>query len=589
MVNNMSTHKYVLSLLVVLATISVNAQDISFKAIAPDEVEVGEQFRIVYEINDRVKDFTPPEFSDFIFLSSQQGISTINWKTTQQYVYFFKATKEGTFKVNSARAKHKGDLIESNSLEIKVIASGQSQASAAQKSSSPGVSSNSANGKEVFVRLIVDKKSAYVGEQITAYVKVYTKLQLSGIDNNFQGPDVRGFYVQNVKIPPLRSLEPEKIGDETYYSGLIRKMVLIPQKSGEVVMEPFEVVVQQDKPVKVGYFTTYQTQNVSLNSNRVVFNIKPLPSNKPAGFTGAIGDLDIKATLSTNELKTNDAVVFTVTVKGSGNIKLIDNIKYALPPTFEVFDPIKKTKLNESGRSGSKIFEITAIPRHAGEYVIKPFELVFFNPEVGRFQTKKTNSFVLNVSKSSSDSSRVIVSNLSREDVEMLESDIRYIVPETSLINAKSYLVSSGWYYALYVGSFLLFGLIVFLRRSQIKQNANIARTKHRKAGRLAHKRFKLARKMMDANNVEAFYEELSKALWGYISDKLSIPQSELSVDSAKQKLVNHSVSPELVDNLLELIQSCEFARYAPGTVNKQPGQILDEANKLLSKIDNNL
>lgn len=585
-------YKVFIASLFFLASSHLAAQDVSFRASAPSEVSLGEQFRVVYEINDRVKDFTPPDFADFIFLSRQQGISTVNWKTTQQYIYYFKATKEGTFTVAPATAKHDGDLIESNSLEITVTKSAQSSQSSQTQNSNQSTSTPSAqaaSGDNLFVRLILDKKSVFVGEQITGYIKVYTKVQLSNIEQNFQGPDYRGFYVQNVKIPPLSSLEPEKVGEETFYSGLIRKMILIPQKTGKISIDAFDIIVQQDKPVKVGYFTTYQTQNVTLTTKPVTIDVKALPANKPAGFKGAIGDLDIKASLSETEIQTNDAVVFRVSVSGNGNIKLIDNINYSLPPTFEVFDPVVKTKLSENGLSGTKTFEITAIPRHAGEIEVKPFELVYFNPNTGSFVTKRTQAFKLNVAKSAGDSSRVVVSNLSREDVELLQSDIRYIVTKTDFVKAKTYLIESIWYYMLWIVFTILFIAFIILRRGQIKRNANLAKTRHKRASKMANKRFKVARKLIADDNKEAFYEELSRAIWGYISDKLSLPQSELSTDQARDRLVSKNVDEELANELLELIQFCEFARYAPGSVDQQPKELLEKANKIISKIEQNI
>jgi hypothetical protein len=588
MVNTVNMLKYFYNLILLAITIiPLQAQDISFTATAPETVKLGEQFRIEYEINDRVKDFTPPQFSDFIYLSSQQGISTINWKTTQQYVYIFKATQLGVFKVAPAKAKFKGKTIESNELEIEVVASTQTSKTNTQQST-PQIASPTSSGEDVFVRLILDKQNSFVGEPIIAYIKVYTKLQLSGIDNNFHGPDFTGFYVQNITIPPLRSLEPEKVGEITYYTGLIRKMILIPQKSGKLVIEPFEMVVQQDKKVKVGYFTTYQTQNVSLTSNSAAVKVKPLPANQPAGFAGAIGEFDVKATMSTNKVNVNDAVVFKVSVSGNGNIKLIDNIDYNLPSAFDVFDPVIKTKISESGLSGSKIFEITAIPRHAGEFVIKPFELVYFNPKSEQYITKKTESFLVHVEKNSNDSSQVLVSNLSREDVKLLESDIRYIKTDTNLVKSNLYIIDSIVYYLLFVIGLFLFILILFLRREQIKRSADKARTRHKKASRMANKRLKIARKFVTENNNTAFYAELSKALWGYISDKLGIPRSELSAELAGEKFSSRNIDKAILEELLALINTCEFARYAPGNVEKLPNELLKSAFSLLTKIEQN-
>lgn len=562
------------------------AQDISFTAKAPEKVQAGEQFQVVYEINDRVKEFTPPTFDAFIFLSSRQGISTINWNTTQQFVYIFKATEPGIYQIAPAQAKYKNTTIESNSLTIEVTSEQKNtQPTAANDESATPPPSDP--GSDVFVRLIVDKTSSFVGEQIIATIKVYTKLQLSGIDNNFKGPDFTGFYVQNLQIPPLRSLDPEKVGNETYYSGVIRKAILIPQRSGEIVIDPFELMVQYDKKVRVGYFTTYQPQNVTVNSKPVKLNIKALPANKPAGFNGAIGDFTIKADMSTTHVKANEAVVFSIEVTGKGNIKLLDNIDYTLPATLEVFEPVVKTRLEENGLAGSKTFEITAIPRHAGDFVINPFELVYFNPQSGTYISKKTNSFILKVDKAEGDSSTMLASNLSRKEVELLESDIRFINTQTNLVlKSKAYWIASTRFYLIIISGFVLFALVLLWRREQIKRNLNTAHTKHKNASRLATRRLRIARKMLLQHNNEAFYSELSKALWDYIGDKLSLPRSELSTNIASEKLKSLHVDSALVEELMALIEICEYARYAPGAQGNQPEELINRAGSILSRIE---
>ncbi len=580
-------NKISLLLFAIVLPIIATAQDVSFTATGPGTVQVGEQFKVTYEINDRVRDFTPPQFNDFMFISSQQGISTINWKTTQQFVYIFRASKEGTYTIGPAKAKSGGKTIESNSITIKVTASTKQQPQSSNgASSTPKASSD--NGDDVFVRLLLNKSSAYVGEQVTAYVKVYTKLRLSGIDNSFKGPDFTGFYIQNVDVPDLRSLEPEEIGGVTYYSGVLRKLILIPQTSGEITIPSFEVDVQQDKKVRIGHFTTYQPQNVPLNTKAVKVNVKPLPVNKPAGFSGAIGDFTFSATMSPDKVKTNDAVIFNLKVNGTGNIKLIDKVHSELPPTFDVFDPVIKTNMSESGYSGTKTFEITAIPRHAGEFTIKPFEFVYFNPSSGKYITKKSPSFVLNVEKVVGDSNSVVISNLSRSEVELLESDIRFIKTDTKLFKNEGYLISSVFYYLILIIGILIFLLYIIVKREQIKRNADIARTRHKKAKKLAGKRFKQAKMVMEGNKPEAFYDELSKAIWGYVSDKLSIPRSELSVEQAKQKLIDKEIDEEIVNELMSLVENCEFARYAPGSLEDKPAEMLAKASKIVSKIEQN-
>lgn len=600
----MQARVFYILLLIWLSSINF-AQDIEFKAIGPKYVRVGEQFQLQFSINKSVDDFNPPSFNNFDFLGGpMQGSSSqttvINGKIVRNqsytFTYYLRAKEPGEFTLKPATAKYKGSEIESNAINIEVVGSSQgnnSQTSTGNTQQTPSASGS--NGDEMFVRVVPEKRTAYVGEGITAWIKIYTKVSLSDIDRNFKRPVFSGFYKQNIEIPPLTNLEREKVGNDIYYAGVLEKVLLFPQKSGKIVIEPFELTAYKQKQVRQSrsalddfFGPSYTSVPVKLKSKPVTINAIPLPENKPVGFTGAVGQYTIRGSLNSNKVKTNDAVSFKVVLTGSGNIKLIESIDYNLPSTMQVYDPVVKTNIDKSGKSGSKVFEITAIPRHAGTIDIKPFKLVYFDPKAKTYKTIQTQPFKLEVERGTGDTSSVVISNLSKEDVELLGSDIRYIKVNTKLKPVSSYLIDSFAYRLIYIISILLFVVIFIYKREQIKRNANVSELKNKRASKIAKKRFKKSKELLKNNKLDLFYEEISKALWGYISDKLNISQSSLSTDNAKKALLEKKVDEELIDELFNTIANCEYARYAPGAANKDPQEVYIDAVNLLMKTEQN-
>jgi hypothetical protein len=585
-------------------------QDISFQAEAPNVIRTGEQFQLNYTLNENVDEFTPPNFGDFRYLGgpstgSSTSISMVNGRTTRTstytFTYYLQApSKVGKYSLPPATAKFKRNDVKSNVLEIEVI----SGASSAQTGTNPSVgtqgeTATTPGGENIYVRLEYDKKSAYVGEQITVWIKLYTQVNISGIDQQFKGPEFVGFYQQDVDLPALTSLEKEKVGDDIYYTGVIKKMILFPQKAGEIAIEPFDMIVEIQKQsrrrsqsVFDDFFgPQYERSRVNLTSNRVKFNIKSLPGNQPAGYSGAVGKFQINGNANMLHVKTNDAITFSVAISGKGNLKLIDDLQSHFPPAFDVFDPVRKAQLDNGnmGKSGKVTFEYTAIPRHAGNFEIPPFSLVYFDPETEKYNTISTQSFDVVVDKGEGDSTTVIAGNLSKEDIELLGSDIRFIETRTSLHPRTSFIFGSIGFYSVYIISILLFILILIIRKERLKRSVDIGRYRNRKAGRIANKRLKKAYILLKSNNKKAFYDELEQALWTYLSDKLRIAFSELSKDRAEEEFKKREVPEQLATDFFSLISSCEYARFAPGGMESEMSELLNQSAKILNNLDQNL
>jgi len=587
--------------------VTISAQEISFTAQAPKAVRAGEQFQITYTLNVDADNFTPPDFGEFRYMGgpstgSSTSVSFVNGRTTRTSSYTFTyllqaGQKEGSFTIPPATATYKKSQIQSNAATITVVAQSSQQGSSGTQGSSSGSPGQAqSTGEDIFVRLEFDKKTAYVGEQITAWIKLYTKLNISGIDQ-FKGPDFVGFYQQDIDLPPLTSLEAEKVGNDIYHTGLLKKVILTPQRSGDMKIEPFDMLVEVQKQTRRRpqsmfdefFGSPFERARVNLRSNAPVLKIKPLPDGQPANFNGIVGNFKIDGTVSSTDIATNDAVTFRIIVSGNGNIKLIDKVTSVFPPALDVFDPVKKVQADPQGKSGKVIFEYTAIPRHAGAFEIPPFSMAFFDPQAGVYKTISTQAFNINVQKSEGDTSSLVVSNLAKEEVELLGSDIRYIETKTRLVPKSNFIAGSFWFLLLYGILIIIALVILFVRREQIRRTANAVRYRNRKAGKNASKRLRKAFSHMKVDNKVGFYDELEQAFWHYFSDKLNIPFSELSAERIRQEFEARNTPEQLTSEFFGVIDMCQYARFAPGSSGEKMNDLYAQSVNIINKLDQSL
>jgi hypothetical protein len=329
-----------------------------------------------------------------------------------------------------------------------------------------------------------------------------------------------------------------------------------------------------------------QTIPREVTSRPVNITVLPLPEGKPASFSGGVGQMKFEAAIDKTELKANDPVTMKVTVSGNGNMRFVDVPRVNFPPDFEVYDPKVTTKLNPATTSGSKTFEYLVIPRHGGTYKIPAIEFSYFDPQAKQYKTLHTDEYTLTVERSEEQHGISIVSGISREDVKFLGEDIRYIKTGKMNLRAAGENFFGTWKFWLwYLVPLAVFAAIVYLRRKYIRKYANVALIKERKANRYAVKRLKRARKFMDGGQKEQFYEELSRALWGYLGDKLNISVAELSKDNAKAAMEQRNVDAALADEFTGVIDDCEFARYAPTTAGMDMNALYDKAVDVIDKM----
>ena len=434
-------------------------------------------------------------------------------------------------------------------------------------------------------------------EAILLTYKVYTQVNLTALDGDI--PDLKGFHTQEVELPNQKTFTLEHYNGRNYNTTIWRQLVLFPQQTGkiEIPSVTFEGTISQRVASADPFDAFFNGGNyVNINKNivtpKLVIDVKELPAGKPTNFSGGVGEFTISSSISTQDLKTNDAVTIKLVISGTGNMKLINTPEVAFPQDFEIYDPKVENKFNltRNGLAGSKVIEYLAIPRHAGTFTIPPIEFSYFDLKSQSYKTLKTDAYTLNVAKGEGNADQVVANFTSKEDLKVLGQDIRYIkTGETNLTQKDDYFFGSMSYYMWYLIPLTLFIAFMAVYRKQAMENANVAKVRTKKANKVATKRMKNAGKLLAEKKSEAFYDEVLKALWGYISDKLSMPVSQLSKDNIEEELQKHQVSDELIKEFINNLNDCEFARYAPGNQDEKMDKIYSSAIDVISKMENSI
>ena len=583
---------------------------ITFTANAPEVVVSGDQFRLSYTItSQKVRDFRAPSIQGFEVLmgpsrSTQSSTQIINGNVTSTssitFTYILMAGKEGTYKIPGATIVADGDNYTSNSVEIKVLppdqTSGANNGNSA-RSSRDQANSGKISNQELFMMATASKTNVYEQEAILLTYKVYTQVNLTGLRGDV--PDLKGFHTQEVELPQQKTFTLEHYNGRNYNTTVWRQFVLFPQQTGkiEIPSVTFEGTVSQRMASSDPFDAFFNGGNyVNINKNlvtpKLTINVKELPEGKPANFSGGVGEFTLSSSINTQELKTNDAVTIKLVISGTGNMKLINTPEVGFPQDFEIYDPKVENKFNltRNGLAGNKVIEYLAIPRHAGTYTIPPIEFSYFDLKSQSYKTLKTDAYTLNVAKGEGNSEQVVSNFISKEDLKVLGQDIRYIkTGETRLAKKDDYFFGSMNYYLWYLIPLVLFITFMVIYRKQAMENANVAKVRTKKANKVATKRMKNAGKLLAEKKSEAFYDEVLKALWGYISDKLSMPVSQLSKDNIEEELQKHQVADELIKEFINNLNECEFARYAPGNQDEKMDKIYSSAIDVISKMENSI
>jgi hypothetical protein len=585
------------------------AQEVQFTATAaPNVLRVGEQFNLTYTSDQDFDEINIPEIRDFELLGGpsqghSQSVYNANGKitttSTWQTTYFFRAVKEGKFTIGPASAKTKSKTYRSNAVTVEVIKGRDPAAAQTEEVLQEGAAQqDKISDKDLYVSLILDRKEAYLGEQIMATVKIYSRVNLYGVDRGFKGPDFTGFFTEPMEIPPLLNLQREAVNGEIYGTGILRKVVIIPQMTGELTIQPFELGVSLRKEVRRRIadpffedfsIPEFQEIRITLNSKAVKLLVKPLPPNPPASFKGAVGNFKLTSTISKTSTKTHDPLTLKLTLTGKGNLKLINQVDVNVPYDMEKYDPVINLNLINPF-SGTKSFEYLIMPRVAGQFVLPPVEFTYFDIEARQYKTLRTQSYNIQVEKGQGDTLLTVLPGMTKEDVKLLNSDIRFIKTKPfHLQRLYRFVRPSPVFYLLYLLALAVFFGIIWNHKKRLKQSADVAGNLLRKADRYARKRLRKSAGLLKQGDHATFYEELLGAVWGYLSHKLNIPVATLSKDSAKMNLQQKGVEQELIDRLFGVTDTCEMARYARGTGNIAVDQLYLEALDVIIRLQQKL
>lgn len=605
--------KIIFLLFTILAAWQVKAADkVRFVAEAADVVVSGDQVRLVFTVNSQdIKDFRAPSIKGFDVLmgpsrSQQSSIQIINGKRTSNsstaFTYILLAGNPGTYTIPAASVEVNGEKVFSNAISIKVLPQDQTSGNSGNNGGGSASSSRSQaagsriSANDLFITATASKTTVHEQEAILLTYKVYTVVNLRQLYGKM--PDLKGFHTQEVELPQQKTFTLEHYKGRNYNTTVWSQYVLFPQQTGklEIPSITFDGVVAQqtisDDPFDA-FFNGggYVEVKKKITTPKVVINVQPLPA-KPAGFSGAVGEFKLASSINATDVKTNDAVTIKLTLSGTGNMKLIGTPEVKFPQDFEIYDP-KVTddyKLTNSGLTGTKTFEYLAIPRHAGNFTIPAIEFTYFDLKSNSYKTLKTGAYNLKVAKGQGNADQVISNFTNKESVKMLGKDIRFIkLGDSSLRPKGDFFFGTVGYYLCYLIPLLLFVVFAVIYRQKALENANVAKVKTKKANKVATRRMKLAGKLLAENKKNEFYDEVLKALWGYISDKLSIPVSQLSKDNIEAELTNYGVQEALIAEFIGVLNECEYARYAPGNENEAMDKVYSASVEVISKMENSI
>lgn len=598
---------YLILLTLFAVTLTATAQKLV--AGAPSHVSVGEQFRLTYTINTQdVDNFRAGNIPDAFEVlmgpstSRQSSFQMVNGHTTSSssitFTYIICANKNGTFTIPPAQIRCEGKTLKSNSVKITVSGRQQSQrgGGGGGYSDEPQMRTAGSNisGADLFIKVSANKQRVHEQEPILLTYKVYTLVQLTRLDGKM--PDLKGFHTQEVQLPQQKSFKVETYNGRPYRTVTWSQYVMFPQMTGklEIPSITFDgTVVMQNRDVDPfeAFFnggSGYVEMKKKIKAPGITIQVDPLPS-RPSDFSGGVGKFNISAQLTPTSAKTNDAVTLRVIVSGVGNLKLIKEPVVVFPKDFDRYDAkvTDKTKLTANGVEGSMIYDFIAVPRNAGKFEIPPVKFVYYDTSTNKYTTVESKGFTLDVAQGAKGGG---VSDFTGSDVDLLNKDIRHIktTPEDLHGVNDFFFGSTSYWIALALLAVAFVSLFVIFRQRAI-DNANIGKMRGKKANKVATRRLRKANKLMTAGRSDEFYDEVLRALWGYVGDKLNMPVESLSRENISQRLSEREVSDANVNLFISALDECEFERYAPGDAKGNMNKTFNAAMTAIENIEDTM
>ena len=600
-----------LALGILLISLSLKAQDVTVNVDAPSSAVAGQGFRIIFTVNSTDGKFVPPQFDPSFSVSGPQTSSShnvqwINGEVTRIsstiLVYYVVPSQKGSFTIPPAQYTVKQNTYSSQPVQIEVTGEAAQTDNANPTNQEAGSTQRQPAG-EVSLKLLLNENEVYIGQPITATLKIYTRVNLSGL-NDLKYPEMKGFLREDIETPPLRELQMETIGGVQYGTGVIQKFMLYPQAAGDIKIEPVKItaLVQQksssgdsfwddtfaNDPFFKNVFNNVTNVPRELNTGYKTITVKPLPSPQPSDFHGAVGSFELSSSIDKTDLEVNDAITYRLVLKGAGNLSLAGAPVISFPQGIEKYDPKINVKTTGPG-TGSKIFEFLLIPRNKGTFEIPPVSYTVFDPGQKKYITLREKGYTINVTGSSNASDNVQTAVTSPgEDVKYLGQDIRFIRSnDTKLFASKPALINSLNYWMWFILAIVVAGAGLLVRKEYIRRNSDIAGVRTRKAAGVARKRLTKAHTYMNSNKPELVHEELARALWGYMGDKLSIPLAELTRENCYSLLRQKSVNEELIIEFDRILAACEYSRFSRAAESESPENLYHRTADLISKLEN--
>lgn len=590
---------------------SIVSQAVNFRAIGPSQVAVNQSFQIQYIVDEKCDDIQPPSMPGFELLagpytSTASSFSFVNGKRTSTYqktfTFTYMANKEGTFTIGAATIDIKGHKYRSNGLKITVLREQEPPTASSQPASDnreerqERTRAPRPQAPSIFMRTEVSKTHAHEQEPITLKYKLYfsgvNDVRVPGVTKM---PDFDGFLKQESELEQMAARE-EVYNGRTYNVATVYKTQLYPQHSGDIVITPaqFEVVYTTTGAERdpFGQFFGYE-EHQTLKTPSVTIHVDALPQeNRPKNFSGGVGHFTMTPSISSTELNTNEPITLRLDISGSGNMKLIKTPEVKWPEGFEAYDPKVNNSYQQtdSGMSGTKSIEYLAIPREPGDYTLPPVTLTYYDSESGGYKTISTPSYSLHINRGQQRRDAE-VSDYSQEEIKQLATDVRYIhtndippmVPQAAQ-RPKIEVGSPGWWLN-YIIPLLLAIIVLIAMRRYIQANSDLNQVRYRKANKVAQKRLRNAKKLLDAHETSAFYEEIERAAMSYLSDRLTIPTADLNKETIAQLLEQKQVPADLIEQTKEVLSTAEFARYAPST-NQDMDSLYARTTELINQLE---
>ena len=600
----MNKYIFLLQLIILAGITKVNAQ--RFTVNVPSQVSVGENFRLVYSIDtENAKNFSIGDIPDALEIiigpNTARQISYVmtNGHTTGSssitYTYILCATKNGTYTIPPAHITANGKRLSSKSAKVKVSGESPNTGGAPRmhddSDNHPGLqdAGTPISGNDLFIKVNANKRRVHEQEPILLTYKVYTRVDLTQLEGKM--PDLTGFHTQEIPLPQQKSFHIERVDGRPYKCVTWSQYVMYPQMTGKLEIPSITfngTVIQQNRNVDpfeafLNGGSGYIEIKRAIKAPGMTIQVDPLPK-RPANFSGGVGKFNITAQLNKSEVKANEPITLRVIIGGTGNLKLVKQPQVKFPKDFDTYDAkiTDKTKLTTNGVEGNMIYDFIAVPRNQGSYVIPPIEFVYYDIEANAYKTIKTQQFKLEIAKGDGNvNDAVDYSNLKDKDIHPIkEGDIE-------IQNINDVFYNSTAYWIILSLLFVVFASVLIIFRKRAIDNADITKLKVKKANRVATKRLKYANTLMLKNEHDKFYDEVLRALWGYVGDKLNMPVEQLSKDNIAERLTQRNVDQETTSMFIRAVDECEYNRYAPGDTKGNMNQTFEAAMTAIIKIEN--